>query len=327
MTSPPPPSLIPPLPWEWFEFVGNPRRFDSPAANTHAPLQTWTVPVDHRPVPFKLFRQGHGRPLLILLHGMGLTIASFRGISGYLFASHDLALIDYSSLSGTSRENAWPAGGVAIKVMADAVWKVADALQSDNFSLAGNSLGGGMCLIAALQRPGDPRLRKMLLSNPACYPQRLPKMYRLARIPLLGELLMTITPPEKLLGGVEYIGYVDKTRFDPLLRAHYARSMSQRKNRLRLMDMIRHLPANASDVTMAVHLGRLQEITQPVLVTWGEQEHLLAEDAGQRLARQLPHGHYAPYADLAHMPHEEAPERIGPLWAEFLNRGEIQKTE
>jgi pimeloyl-ACP methyl ester carboxylesterase len=170
MTSTPPPSLVAPLPWEWFDFIGKPRPFTVKIASSgiHAPLQTWTLPVDRRPVPFKLFRQGHGRPLLILLHGMGLTIASFRGVSGYLFQSHDLALIDYSSLSGSPEENAWPSGGVGIKVMTDAVWRVADALGSPNFSLAGNSLGGGMCLIAALQRPGDPRLKKILLSNPAC---------------------------------------------------------------------------------------------------------------------------------------------------------------
>ena len=321
MTSTPPPSLVAPLPWEWFEFIGTPRRFSAQIASSgiHDPLQTWTFPIDHRPVPFKLFRQGNNRPLLILLHGMGLTIASFRGVSGYLFQTHDLALLDYSSLSGSSTDNAWPPGGVGIKVMADAAWRVADALGSQHFSLAGNSLGGGMCLIAALQRPGDPRLKKILLSNPACYPQRLPRTYRLARIPLIGELLMTITPAEKLVGGAEYIGYVDKSRFHPQLRDNYLRSMAQRKNRFRLMDMIRHLPAEESDVTVALHLPRLHEITQEVLVTWGEQDPLLVEGTGERLARELPHGHYAPYPDLAHMPHEEAPDRIGPAWSQFLS--------
>lgn len=317
---PPLSPMVPPLPWEWFEFSGKPRIFEGAAATPEnsSPDQTWTIIVDHRPVPFKFFRDGSRRPLLILLHGMGLTIASFHGISGTLFQTHDLALVDYSSLSGSAAENAWPAGGVGVKVMADAVWKIADAVGVDDVNLAGNSLGGGMCLIAALLRPTDRRLKKILLSNPACYPQSLPKMYRLARVPLLGELLMTMTPPEKLIGGVEHIGYVDKTRFDPRLRDHYVRTMSERKNRFRLMDMIRHLPADARDLTVALHLPRLREIQQPVLVTWGEQDPLLVAGSGERLARELPNGTYTPFADLSHMPHEESPERVGPLWSKFL---------
>ncbi len=250
---------------------------------------------------------------------MGLTIASFRGVSGYLFQTHDLALVDYSSLSGVAAENAWPHGGVAVKVMTEAAWRVADAMGADDISLVGNSLGGGMCLVAALQRPGDRRLTKIILSNPACYPQTLPRMYRLARVPLLGELLMTMTRGERLVSGVEHIGYVDKSRFDPELRRRYLETMSQRKNRFRLMDMIRHLPADGRDLTPAVHLSRLKDIQQPVLITWGEQDRLLTAGSGERLTRDLAHGIYAPFADLSHMPHEEAPDRIGLLWSRFLN--------
>ena len=69
---------------------------------------------------------------------------------------------------------------------------------------------------------------------------------------------------------------------------------------------------------MAVHVPRLKEIQSPVLVCWGEQDPLLQAGAGERLARDLPRCTYRPYPDLAHMPHEEAPERVGPEWAAFL---------
>jgi len=322
--------IINPLPWPWFDFDERPRLLD-PAVPSPLPTiddaghsRVYAVTADERRVPFKFFRKkstpDSPRPLLILLHGMGLTIATFRGVSGYLFLTHDLALVDYSSLSCKPAESGWPRGGMPIRALADAVWLIADAIGAQSFNVAGNSLGGGMCVVAALHPQGKSRIQKVLLSNPACYPQSLPTMYRLARIPLFGELLMTITRPEKLIGGVEYIGYVDKARFDADLRQRYLRTMSHRHNRFRLMDMIRHLPANASDTTPAIHLSRLNEIKQPVLLTWGEQDPLLAEGAGIRLARDLPHCIYEPHADLTHMPHEEAPDRIGPRWAEFLNK-------
>jgi pimeloyl-ACP methyl ester carboxylesterase len=319
----------PGLPWEWFDFLRPPRPVDRRIADTvdeGAADHAWRVTVDNQLVPFKLLRRkpanGRSRPMLVMLHGMGLTIATFRGVAGYLFETHDLALIDYSTLSSItwdppSPPDGWPQGGVAIKVMAEAVWAVADAIGVEVIDLAGNSLGGGMCLVAAIQKPA--RVRRMVLANPACYPQELPRMYRLARVPLLGELLMAATRPEKLIGGLEHIGYVDKARFVPELRARYLKCMDRRRNRFRLMEMIRHLPHGATDVTVALHLQQLKEITQPVMLVWGEQDPLLVQGAGQRLAADLPNCTFRLYPDLAHMPHEEAPDRVGPEWSRFLN--------
>jgi pimeloyl-ACP methyl ester carboxylesterase len=307
-----------PLPWEWFDFLEAPREARGSFASVEqgGAERVWKVMVDGRVVPFKFFGKGEpgSRPLLMMLHGMGITIASFRGVSGYLFEDHDLALPDYSSLS--CEASGWPQGGVAIRAMTHAVWRVADALGVEKFSLCGNSLGGAMCLLAALEHPE--RVERMALANPACYPQPLPTMYRLARVPVLGELLMTITRPEKLIGGLEYIGYVDKARFVPELRERYLAVMQQRRNRFRLMEMIRHLPHDGRDMTLAMHIPRLKEIGQPVMVTFGERDPLLIPGVGARLARELGNAVYRPYADLSHMPQEEAPDRVGPEWAEFL---------
>jgi pimeloyl-ACP methyl ester carboxylesterase len=179
-------------------------------------------------------------------------------------------------------------------------------------------LGGGLALMATLLAPQ--RVERILLSNPACFPQALPHMYRMARIPLWGELLMTLSAPEKFIGGVEYIGYVDKTRFAPALRALYTANLATCRNRLRLMQLIRQLPADGSDMTAATHLPHLKTLRQPILLTWGRQDPLLAEGAGARLAAVLPNVTYEVHPDLSHMPHEEAPERIGPRWAEFLKQ-------
>jgi pimeloyl-ACP methyl ester carboxylesterase len=320
------------LPWEWFDFLEAARPPGQGLVVTvdeGGAARVWRVTIDGRIVPFRLLRRrplGSPRPLLVMLHGMGLTAATFRGVAGYLFETHDLALIDYSTLTtGLSAGSAmaadgWPHDGVALRVMAQAVWAVADAAGVEQFDLAGNSLGGALCLVAALQHPE--RIRRMVLANPACYPQRLPLMYRLARIPLAGEILMATRRAEALIGGIERIGYVDKSRFDPELRQRYLRCMGARRNRFRLMEMIRHLPHGARDMTVAAHVPRLKEIRQRVLLSWGEQDPLLTPGAGPRLAGDLPNCIYRPYPDLAHMPHEEAPERVGPEWAEFLKREE-----
>ena len=137
---------------------------------------------------------------------------------------------------------------------------------------------------------------------------------------------MAITPAERLVGGLEYIGYVDKARFEPELRRRYEESLGKLRNRQRLMHIIRQLPADARDSSGAFHIERLRDIQSPVLITWGGRDRLLTEGAGERLAGALPHATFERQGDLAHMPHEEAPERVGPRWAEFLNEGAEQLT-
>jgi pimeloyl-ACP methyl ester carboxylesterase len=245
---------------------------------------------------------------------MGLTIASFRAIAHYLLPTHDLLLPDYS---GFSQDNAPLPDHASIRAFAASVWRLADALDIPRLSLAGNSLGGGLSLMAAVLAPH--RVDRILLANPACFPQTLPTMYRMARVPLWGELLMAFASPEKFIGGVQYIGYVDKTRFDPALRALYAANLATLRNRLRLMQLIRQLPADGADMTVAAHLPYLATLHHPILLSWGLKDPLLAEGSGDRLAAVLPNVTYEVHPDLAHMPHEEAPERIGPRWAQFLN--------
>jgi len=297
-----------PLPWEWFQFGS------ASLQSASASAETRRLSVDGQEIPFRLLRSPAAtapRPVVILLHGMGLTIASFRGVGGYLFETHDLLLPDYSGFSGAGF-HAPP----SIKAFAETVWRIADACGCERFALAGNSLGGGLCLAAAAHCPE--RISALLLSNPACFPQALPRMYELVRYPLLGELFMSISPAEKFVGGVEYIGYADKTKFDPTLKRLYVDNMRPLKNRLRLMQIIRQLPANAADLAEASHLRRLGDLRMPVLISWGEQDPLLTPGAGARLAASLPDATLDLYPELAHMPHEEAPDRVGRRWVEFL---------
>jgi pimeloyl-ACP methyl ester carboxylesterase len=245
---------------------------------------------------------------------MGLTIASFRGIAPYLLATHDLLLPDYS---GFSQDNAPLPDHASFKNFALSVWHLADTLQIPRLSLVGSSLGGGLALMAALLAPH--RVDRIILSNPACFPQKLPGTYRLARIPILGEFLILLTPADKLVGGVEYVAYVDKTRFDPALRHIYVTNYSTRRNRLRLMQLIRNLPADVNDLTAAAHLPHLSTLHVPILLSWGQQDRLLVENAGTRLANTLPNVTFDPYPNLSHLPHEESPETLGPRWSQFLN--------
>jgi pimeloyl-ACP methyl ester carboxylesterase len=309
------PTAVPALPWSWFEFRAAPRAAVPPLPAD--PEAVYGVEADGQVIPFKFLRKppmnGHPRPVVMVLHGMGLTIASFRGVAGYLLATHDVLCPDYS---GFSLHRALP-DQTSFKGIIRALWRLADVLGIERLSLAANSLGGGLALMAALQAP--PRVERIVLANPATFPQDLPTMYKMARLPLWGEVMMALTSPYKLIKGLEYTGYVDTSRLDPWLRAIYMANLARLRTRLRLMQIIRQLPANPWDLAAVGYLRRLAELRQPVLVSWGAEDPLLAREAGERLAQALPHATFELHPDLSHLCHEEAPERIGPRWAEFLN--------
>ena len=309
------------MPLEWFDYTPPlrrlPRGFVRQDAREVAP-PTYTIEIDSRPVPFKFICNTRDsatpRPVLVMLPGMGLTPPTFHGVGPYVFATHDLLLIDYPSLWLPLRH---PSDGISLRVLARTVWQITAALGLTHFDLAGSSLGGGLSIVATLDAPPGSHVDRLVLANPACYPQELPQFYKMMRFPLLGDALALTTDVNKLLDGLAYIGYVDPTKVPKDVRAAYARTLGTPAGRAVLMRLMRQLPANGREI--APHMARLKEITQPVLITWGMQDKLLVPTNGQRLAADLPRAKYVEFADLAHMPHEESPERVGPLWAAFLN--------
>ncbi len=279
---------------------------------------TYALRADGRDIAFKVLRStnrsaGHAGvlPPLLLLHGMGLHIASFRGLAEYLIDSMDLILPDYN---GFAHDHGWPAGGMSVPMMARIAVRLVEALGLSCVNIGGSSLGGGISLLAATMKPS--LFSRIVVLNPAIFPQPLPRFYRLVSIPVIGELVMSITPPDQLVQGVTSIGYANPAKADPDLLKIYGQNMASRSNRMKLMDVIRHLPRRNADVGR--YLAQVSKFAQPTLVIWGELDRLLTADAGRRLAELLPNGLYAGLPELSHLPHEESPERVAGLILNFL---------
>ncbi len=266
-------------------------------------------------MPFKILRSSAApKPILMLLHGMGLHPASFRGLAGHLLSTCDVILVDYTSFTAPDSCAFWPDGGASLRMLAHAVMRIVRALGLEKINIGGSSLGGGLSLMAAVDFPEC--IDRVVLFNPAIFPQHLPSFYRLVRVPVLGPLVMRFIAPDDLVCGVTTIGYVDPAHVDQELVAVYRRNMQPAGNRRRLLDLIRRLPDRDGEVRHYLqHTGKLP---RKVLIIWGEQDKLLAAGTGERLARSLPHNTFHNFPDLSHLPHEEAPDRIGPIVADFI---------
>lgn len=68
--------------------------------------------------------------------------------------------------------------------------------------------------------------------------------------------------------------------------------------------------------------GRLGEIQARTLVLMGTEEEVIPASTGRRLKAEIPHSHLTYVFGAGHGLEYDAPERVGPLIAKFLERGE-----
>ncbi len=267
-----------------------------------------------RKIPFKFLRSGRDRrPVVAFLHGMGLTTASFWGMLPYVMPSHDVLLIDWSDFA---TGDYWPRRGLGLERLAADLWAVPTVLGIERLVLAGSSLGGGLSLMTAFDQPL--RVTGLILFNPAAYPQPLPLFYKTLRIPLLGEFSMRVIRSSSITEGVIHTGYANPGKAHPDLVKNYECNMRPLANRLKLMHLIRALP------TRAAHLARYaqfaERINPPTLVVWGVKDGLLDGSTPHRLKSDIRSLQLELVAGVSHLPHEEAPERVGPMVADYLRR-------
>ena len=89
-------------------------------------------------MPLKILRSSaNAKPVLMLLHGMGLHPASFRGIARHLLPVCDLILVDYTSFTSSESSGSWPDGGMSLRVLTHAIMRIAGALGLKKINIGG----------------------------------------------------------------------------------------------------------------------------------------------------------------------------------------------
>jgi pimeloyl-ACP methyl ester carboxylesterase len=173
-------------------------------------------------------------------------------------------------------------------------------------TLVGHSLGGGVALLAALRlnELGEAHRVGALVSiaGPA-YVQAIPYYIGLARIPLLGSLLLGTVPVDRLVRRV--LGYIvfDPTRIEPAQVEGYAAPLRTRRTKRAVIETARQIvPRNLAELGK-----RFGEVTQPTLLLWGRHDRIIPLWVGQRLERDLPNARLVVLERCGHVPTDELP--------------------
>jgi pimeloyl-ACP methyl ester carboxylesterase len=259
------------------------------------------VTLDGLDVHYKV--AGQGEPALILLHGFGASVYSWRDVMALLGEQGLVAAFDRPAFGLTERplKGAWTgANPYAPETAADLTVALMDALQVERAVLVGHSAGGAIAIETALRHPE--RVRALVLVAPAVYeggaPPAVQPLLRLPQVRRLGPLLVRWLLPRAGVQGVLSAWY-DPERIPPEVLEAYQRP-------LRAENWDRAL----WELTLAsrrVDTARLSELSMPVLVITGDSDTIVSPADSQRLAEELPNAQLVVIPRSGHLPQEEHP--------------------
>ncbi|MBU0515540.1 MAG: alpha/beta fold hydrolase [Proteobacteria bacterium] len=240
---------------------------------------------------------GRGRPL-VLLHGYADTAYTWhRVVPGLIAAGYRLVAPDLPGFGASAFEIGFD---YSPETMVRALMAMADHLGLDRFFVAGNSLGGGLTLLAALEFPE--RVTAAAVLDPACYPMKLVWSLALIKSRLFGPLATALMSRAMIRFTARRLvfdpGAVSDDFIDEL-----AGPRARRDYRKNLRQVLRAFDTDRVHARTAEY----DRMATPTMIVWGRQDRLIPASLGRRLARDLPRSKLVELDHCGHAPQLERP--------------------
>jgi pimeloyl-ACP methyl ester carboxylesterase len=255
---------------------------------------------------------GSGDPILFL-HGLGASLYTWRNMKAPLEGNYKLFLIDLKGfgLSPKPRDNRY-----SVQDQVDLIHQFILEHDLKNLTVVGNSYGGAVSLVLAIGLcEKDPaRLSKLILIDSAGYDESLPWFLKLLRTPLLGWLVLHLSPNKMLSKTVLKYSYYNDHLITDAQVAAYARPLGSRNGKYALLKTSQQaIPKNIDEL-----VARYPTIFVPTLIIWGNKDEVIPLKIGQKLDAAIPCSKLTTVADTGHIPQEETPNATIALIKDFL---------
>ena len=191
-----------------------------------------------------------------------------------------------------------------------------DELGIDRFSVVGNSAGGLIAGLTALEYPD--RVDKVALVASAGLGRRLSWPLRIISVPLLGEL---IYKPHRFSKGaiVRRIFFRPPAILDDILPEMLRVRCLPHAPRVMLQSV--RSGVNLLGLRRQHHiLDRLCDLRAPLLAVWGEEDLVIPPVKAADMQRALPKSTVHVLPECGHWPHMEKPEEFNRILTGFLSQ-------
>ena len=254
-------------------------------------------------------RMGAGPPLL-LLHGTGASVHSWRGLMPLLAKSHEVIAIDLPRHAFTTGHDAY---AMSLPAMAREVARLLEALKVTPAAIIGHSAGAAIALQLALDHAfAGPiiGLSAALRPFPGAMAQIFPAIAKTLFVnPLVPRIF---TGSIDLVGGAErFLWRSTHSRLDPQGLACYRTLLKHPGHAGGALAMMANwdLPALRE---------RMGEVANPVLLLHGANDPAIPLQWARDAAGWLPKARLDVLPGLGHLAHEEAPDKAAARIAAFL---------
>lgn len=282
----------------------------SPLHASESPCQApfdFSVEIDGIHLHYEAY-PGHGEPI-VLVHGLASSTYSWRGVIPHLTeAGFPVYALDMKGFGWSDKPipSDYSPTGLMKNVLA---WM--DALAIGSCIFCGNSLGGGIGLLMALNRPG--RLSSLILIDAAGYPQEKPLFVKFLSYPLLEPLVRPFFGRPMVAAALKQAFFDrDKVTRDRI-EAYYARLRT--RNALAAAGKV--AAGLSRDMALSVS-SRLKDIRIPVLVLWGREDAWIPVGHAFRFRDDIPGATLVVFPGCGHVPQEEEPLKTARAILDFL---------
>jgi magnesium chelatase accessory protein len=254
-------------------------------------------------------RMGSGPPLL-LLHGTGASVHSWRGLMPLLAQTHTVIAPDLPRHAFTTGHDAY---AMSLPAMAREVARLLETLDAQPAAIIGHSAGAAIALQLALDHAYTGPivgLSAALRPFPGAMAQIFPAIAK--------TLFVNPLVPRIFTGSIDLVGGAEKflwrsthSRIDAAGLACYAKLLKHPGHAGGALAMMANwdLPALRT---------RMDEVANPVLLLHGVNDPAIPLDWARDAARWLPKARLDVLPGLGHLAHEEAPDKTAAHIAAFL---------
>ena len=257
-----------------------------------------------------VFVQDSGRrdaPVVLLLHGFGASLQAWDDWAPALEKNLRVLRIDIPGfgLSGPAVNHDYSDAADVARVIA-----LLDQLGVQQVIMAGHSMGGRIAWNLTAAHPE--RVSKLVLLSPDGFPDPNAKSDKTYEVPTLLGLLPYSLPKWALRMGGVAPAFADNSQLTPPMMQRYHDMMLAPGVRTALLERMRQT-RNSDPV------ARLQSITVPTLLIWGEKDAFIPVGNAQDYLKAMPQAKLVTLPGVGHVLHEEAPQASVQVVLDFLS--------
>jgi pimeloyl-ACP methyl ester carboxylesterase len=259
---------------------------------------------------------GSGPTVLLLLHGIGSDGTTWDAVAPALAERYTVIVPD---LLGHGR-SAKPRADYSIGGYANGMRDLLGALDIDRVTVIGHSFGGGVAMQFAYQFPE--RTDRLVVVAGGGLGSQVSLALRALTLPGASAALgLSHLPPARLVLDAlrAAAGLVAPTALAADLNEAYTVHTGLRDPAARaaFLHVLRHVADwRGQLITMRDRAYLAQGL--PVLVVWGDQDHVLPVEHARSAAELMPGAQLLVLPDVGHFPHREAPAEFVRAMTDFV---------